>query len=85
MIYVYQCTECGLITEREFPMGEQPPEVDCARCQLRGLDSPAPRRFLAPTVIYQGSGWTGASHGIPDMDEREKLPGPLEFDDLLEE
>jgi hypothetical protein len=34
-------------------------------------------------TIYKGTGWSGRGHGVPDMDERERLPGPLEFDDLM--
>jgi hypothetical protein len=36
-------------------------------------------------TIYKGTGWTGVGHGVPDMDERERLPGPLDFSDLMEE
>jgi putative FmdB family regulatory protein len=80
MRYLYQCRDCGTREERECPMGEQPPTIACPRC--RGI---ARRVFTAPPIHYKGTGWTGAGHGIPDLDERDKLPGPLEFDDLLEE
>ena len=63
------------------PVDAQPESiVRCPLCQEEAL-----RIFTPPHVVYKGTGWSGAGHGIPDMDEREKLPGPLEFGDLLEE
>jgi putative FmdB family regulatory protein len=80
MIYTYYCETCKGTVDREFPMGQQPSVVECSNCQ-----GEARRLYQPPAIHYKGTGWTGAGHGIPDLDEREKLPGPLEFDDLLEE
>ena len=79
MIYVYRCPG-GHITEHDCPMGEQPATVECSICQ-----GEARRVYTTPPIHYRGTGWTGAGHGIPDLNEREELPGPLEFDDKYEE
>ena len=80
MVYTYYCETCEGTIDREFPMGQQPSTVECPICQGN-----AGRVYQAPAIHYKGTGWTGAGHGIPDLDERDKLPGPLEFDDLLQE
>lgn len=80
MIYVYRCERCDIEVEKQYRMGKQPEHVDCPRCGLN-----AERVFLAPAVHYKGFGWTGAGHGDPDMDDREKMPRPWEFDDILED
>ena len=80
MIYLYYCGSCDLEIEQEFALGTQPEEVPCPEC-----GEGAVRKFTAPTAIYKGTGWSGPDHGVPDRDERAKLPGPLEFDDLLED
>ena len=80
MIYTYHCRNCNGTIDREAPMGEQPATIQCPICQ-----GDARRVFTCAAVHYRGTGWTGAGHGVPDMDERKKLPGPLQFDDLLPE
>ena len=80
MIYLYYCERCGAETEREFPMEDQPRFIECEGC-----GGEAGKVILAPAIHYKGTGWTGAGHGIPDMDERQKLPKPWQFDDLMEE
>ena len=80
MIYQYLCRRCRKVIERDFPMTRQPRDVVCPACHSRA------GRFYRPvSVTYRGTGWTGQGHGIPDMNERKKLPGPLEFGDLREE
>jgi putative FmdB family regulatory protein len=80
MRYIYKCRDCDTRVEVDRPLGEQPAYVDCPEC--RGV---AGRVFTAPTTIYKGTGWSGRGHGVPDMDERAKLPGPLDFSDLMGE
>jgi len=80
MHYIYSCRDCGTEVEANFPLGQQPADVGCPQC--RGVAS---RVFTVPFTIYKGTGWSGARHGVPDMDERAKLPGPLDFSDLMEE
>ncbi|NIV32695.1 MAG: hypothetical protein GWN58_25585 [Anaerolineae bacterium] len=81
MRYAYKCKQCDLRFDEEFPLGQAPEKVACGVC----MGGQARRVFTVPPVHYRGTGWSGAAHGVPDMDEREKLPGPLEFGDLLEE
>jgi len=80
MIYQYLCRPCRKVIERKFPMGQQPRNVACPVCHSR-----AGRFYRSVGVVYRGTGWTGRGHGTPDMNERKKLPGPLEFGDLTEE
>lgn len=78
MIYVYRCEGCAEKTELEYRMGKQPDTIECPGC-----GEAARRVFTVPGITYNGTGW--ASHGVPDMDEREKQPGPLDFSDKYEE
>jgi len=80
MKYGYVCRDCGVEAEIECPMGEQPESTGCPAC--KGV---ARRVFAVAAVVYVGTGWSGSGHGIPDMDEREKLPGPLDFSDKMED
>ena len=79
MVYIYYCPDCNEYFNLEFGMEEDHGDTRCGKCG--GL---LRRVYTAPPILYKGTGWTGAGHGVPDMDEREKLPGPLQFDDLLE-
>ena len=80
MIYLYQCPDCEKVFQAEGPLGQPPVEPPCPACKGAGR-----RRYLAPTVVYRGEGWAGRGHGVPDMDQREKQPGPLDFSDLTGE
>jgi len=79
MTYLYECTQCKRQFEAQAPMGQAPARPACPRCSGAGQ-----RRYTVLAVHYRGTGWTGAGHGIPDMNEREKMPKPWQFDDLLE-
>lgn len=77
--YVYHCDQCDVDIERRYKMGAQPDRIECDACGCE-----ARRVYTAAAVHYKGFGWADPGHGEPDMDEREKMPGRLEFDDLME-
>lgn len=53
VVYGYRCFACGRKFEREFEMGEAPPDVRCISCL--GL---AVRQFGVPSVHWKCRGST---------------------------
>ncbi len=42
IVYEYKCSECNLIIEKSFPMGEAPSTIECI---LKNCKGEAPMRF----------------------------------------
>lgn len=67
MIYLYRCPN-GHEVEADYPMGKQPDEVDCTRC-----DEMAVRVFTVPQVVFKGWDWASKKQLDP-MDPKNDIP-----------
>jgi putative FmdB family regulatory protein len=52
MTYDYQCSECGIAFEEQFPIGKAEKSVPCLEC-----GSQSKRIFTSCNFILKGGGW----------------------------